>query len=108
MKVLRTGLGNRQRELNNPAIDTARAHRWNLQNSPYREDLEQQLANTSLAVLAKIYNLDFHEAHHALEDAFVTARLWQKLLTKLEAMNVTTLASFCRETQRVASDQDTL
>ena len=32
----------------------------------------------SLAALAKIYDLDFHEAHHALEDAFVTARLWQK------------------------------
>jgi DNA polymerase III subunit epsilon len=91
LKVLRKELGDEQHELSNPAIDTARVHQWILQNSPYREDLEQQLANVSLAALAKIYNLDFHEAHHALEDAFVTARLWQKLLAKLEAMKITRL-----------------
>src|SRR5215471_7086549 len=38
--------------------------------------------------LANMYNLEFREAHHPLEDAFVTARLWQKLLTKLESMKV--------------------
>jgi DNA polymerase III epsilon subunit-like protein len=38
-----------------------------------------------------VYNLDFHEAHHALEDAFVTARLWQKLMAKLELMKITNL-----------------
>lgn len=91
LKVLRKELGDEQHQLSNPAIDTARVHRWILQNSPYREDLGQQLSNISLTVLAKNYDIDFHEAHHALEDAFVTARLWQKQLAKLEAMKITRL-----------------
>ena len=96
MKALRKELGDQQHELSNPAIDTAKAHRWILQNSPWREDLEQQMANISLAALAKIYELDFHDAHHALEDAFVTARLWQKILAKLEGMKVATLGDLLK------------
>lgn len=91
MKALRKELGDRQHELSNPAVDTAQVHRWILHNSPWREDLEQQLANISLAALTEFYNLGFHDAHHALEDAFITARLWQKLLVKLESMKVATL-----------------
>ena len=96
LKVLRKELGNQQHELSNPAIDTARVHRWILQNGPFHEDLVQQLENVSLAALAKVYNLDFHEAHHALEDAFATARLWQKLLAKLESMKIATLGDLLR------------
>jgi DNA polymerase-3 subunit epsilon len=96
LNVLRKELGDQQRELSNPAIDTARAHRWILQNSPWREDLEQQLANISLATLAKVYNLEFVESHHALEDAFATARLWQKLLMKLESMKIKKLGDLLR------------
>ena len=44
----------------------------------HMEDLEQQMANISLAALAQVYNLDFHEAHHILEDALVTARVRKK------------------------------
>ena len=96
MKALRKELGGQQHELSNPAIDTAKAHRWILRNSSWREDLEQQMANISLAALAKLYDLDFHEAHHALEDAFVTARLWQKILAKLEGLKVATLGDLLR------------
>jgi DNA polymerase III subunit epsilon len=96
MKALRKELGDQQHALRNPAIDTARAHRWILQNGPWREDLEQQMANISLASLAGVYNLEFHEAHHALEDAFMTARLWQKLLAKLETMKVANLGDILR------------
>jgi DNA polymerase-3 subunit epsilon len=96
MNVLRKELGDQQHELSNPAIDTAKAHRWILQKSPWCEDLEQQMANTTLAALAKIYDLDFHEAHHALDDAFVTARLWQKILAKLEGLKVATLGELLR------------
>lgn len=96
MGVLRKELGDQQHELSNPAIDTAKAHRWILQNSPWREDLEQQMANASLAALAKLYDLDFHDAHHALEDAFVTARLWQKILAKLEGLRVETLGDLLK------------
>jgi len=96
LKALRKELGDQQHELSNPAIDTAHAHRWILQNGPWQEDLVQQLGNISLAALAKIYNLDFREAHHALEDAFVTARLWQKLMAKLESMKITSLGDLLR------------
>jgi len=96
LKALRKELGDEQHQLSNLAIDTARAHRWILQNGPWREDLVQQLENVSLEALAKAYDLDFHQAHHALEDAFVTARLWQKLLAKLQLMKVTRLGDLVR------------
>jgi DNA polymerase-3 subunit epsilon len=96
LNVLRKELGDSSHRLNNPAIDTARVHRWILQHGPYREDLEQQLANVSLAVLAKIYGLEFQEAHHALDDAFVTARLWQKLISVLAGMEIRNLNGLLR------------
>lgn len=96
LKALRKELGDQQHELSKPAIDTARVHRWILQNSPWREDLVQQMEDVSLATLTKAYNLDFHEAHHALEDAFVTARLWQKQLAKLESMKIRNLGDILR------------
>jgi DNA polymerase-3 subunit epsilon len=96
MKALRKELGDQQHELSNPAIDTAKVHRWILQNSPWREDLEQQMANINLAALAGIYNLDFHEAHHALDDAFVTARLWQKQISRLEDLKILSLGDLLR------------
>src|SRR5215831_12130754 len=49
LKALWKELGDQQRELSNPAIDTAKAHRWILQNGPWREDLVQQMENVSLA-----------------------------------------------------------
>ena len=91
LQVLWKELGDQRHQLSNPAIDTARAHRWILENGSWQEDLEQQMENVSLEALAKVYNLDFHEAHHALEDAFVTARLWQKQLAKLESMKIRNL-----------------
>jgi DNA polymerase-3 subunit epsilon len=96
LNALRKELGDSAGRLNNPAIDTARVHGWILRHGPYREDLEQQLGNVSLAALAKVYHLDFHEAHHALDDAFVTARLWQKMIGKLEAMKVRNLSDALR------------
>ena len=56
----------------------------------------QQMENVSLANLANMYNLECREAHHALEDAFVTAQLWQKLLAKLEAMKIANLGDLLR------------
>jgi DNA polymerase-3 subunit epsilon len=96
LKALRKELGDEQQQLSNPAIDTARVHRWLLQNGPWSEDLEQQTENISLAALAKIYDLEFREAHHALEDAFVTARLWQKQISRLERMKIRNLGELLR------------
>jgi DNA polymerase III subunit epsilon len=96
LKALRKELGDEAHKLNNPAIDTARVHRWLLQNGPCREDLIHQLENIDLASLARFYNIEFHEAHHALDDAFVTARLWQNMLHRLERMSIVTLKEVLR------------
>jgi DNA polymerase III subunit epsilon len=96
LNALRKELGDSVPRLSNPAIDTARVHSWMLRHGPYQEDLEQQLNNVSLAALAGVYNLDFQEAHHALDDAFVTARLWQKMIPRLQAMKVCTLGDVLR------------
>ena len=96
LKALRKELGDSSHRLSNPAICTARIHRWILQHGPYREDMEQQLANVSLAALGKIYGLDFREAHHALDDAFVTARLWQKLICILDSLKIRKLRDLLR------------
>jgi len=96
LKALRKELGDSRHRLSNPAIDTASVHRWILRHGPYREDLEQQLQNISLAALAALYKIDFQEAHHALDDAFVTARLWQKLICVLETMKVRKLGQLLR------------
>ena len=77
--------------LDNPAVCTAQAHRWLLRRERFTEDLFHRLENVDLASLAKIYKIDFREAHHALEDAFVTARLWQHLLPALEKHGIQSL-----------------
>jgi len=82
--------------LDNPAVDTAHIHRWLLRHGRYTEDLHHHLENVDLGTLSKRYKIDFHEAHHALADAFVTARLWQKLLHELEAQGVHTLGELLR------------
>ena len=96
LKLLRKELAEEAGRFTNPALDTAQAHRWLVRNSGYREDLGYQLENVDLATLAKHYRLEFREAHNALEDAYVTARLWQKLLCALEAKGVHTLGEALR------------
>ena len=82
--------------LDNPAVDTARVHRWLLRRGGYSEDLFHRLENVDLASLAKHYNIEFGEAHHALDDAFVTACIWQKLIRHLEAQNVHSIADLMK------------
>ena len=90
LNALRKELGDRH-ELLNPAICTARVHSWIMKNGPVRDDFVQEQERVDLEALAKAYDIDFHEAHHALEDAFVTARLWQKQMAKLQVMGAKTL-----------------
>ena len=96
LKALRKELGDQQHELTNPAICTARVHRWIVQNGPLHENLHEKMETLDLATLAREYNLEFREAHHALEDAFLTARLWQKQMAKLQAMGVQDLNGLLR------------
>ena len=94
--LLRRELRATEHSLDNPVVCTAQVYRWLLQKGRYSEDLAQRLESVDLASLAKIYNIEFREAHHALDDAFVTARLWQKLIYELKSHGVTTLADLLK------------
>jgi DNA polymerase III subunit epsilon len=91
LDILRKELSDTAHTIDNPAVCTAQAHRWLLHRERFTEDLFHRLENVSLAALAQLYKIEFHEAHHALDDAFVTARLWQKLLPELEKHGIQTL-----------------
>jgi DNA polymerase III subunit epsilon len=88
LKILGKEMGQTGHKFNNPAIDTARVHRWILRHGPYSEDSFVQLEQLDLATLAKFYSLDVQDAHHALSDAFLTARVWQKMLYLLQAKGI--------------------
>ncbi len=88
LKILRKEMARTGHKLDNPAVDTARAHHWLLRHGPYAEDLALQLEKLDLPTLAKFYALDLHDAHHALADAFQTARVWQKMLHKLQEKGI--------------------
>ena len=91
LKILRKEMSQTGHKLDNPAIDTAKVHRWILRHSPYSEDLPVQLDKLDLPALASFYHLDVEHAHHALSDAFLTARVWQKMLHTLREKKVTSL-----------------
>jgi DNA polymerase III subunit epsilon len=91
LKILRKEMLQTGHQLDNPALCTARAHHWILRQGPYSEDLPVQLGNLDLATLAKFYGLEPHDAHHALADAFQTARIWQKMLYMLQQRGVENL-----------------
>ena len=94
--VLRKEFLARGIELKNPMICTARVQRWIVRKQPFTEGQFRDLEVTDLETLAKIYKLDFREAHHALDDAFVTARLWQKQMHVLDGLGVETLGKLLR------------
>jgi DNA polymerase-3 subunit epsilon len=96
MDLLRKEMQGTEHALDSPVVDTAQVHRWLLRNGRYSDDLFHRLEILDLGSLAKIYNIEFCEAHHALDDAFVTARLWQKLIYELEARGVRTLAGLLK------------
>lgn len=75
-------------DLSNQAIDTARIHQWLLRREPHSEDLPLRLEKIDLPSLVRHYELEGHHAHHALSDAFITARLWQKMLVRLQTHGV--------------------
>ena len=83
-------------ELKNAIVCTARAQQWIVKKQAFKEDQFRELENTDLESLARIYKLDFQEAHHALDDAFVTARLWQKQLHALQGLGIDTLGKLMR------------
>jgi len=96
LDILRKELRAAEHSLDNPVVDTARVHRWLLRKGRYSEDLFHRLEKVDLAALAKVYDIELGEAHHALDDAFVTARLWQKMIPRLESHGVHTIANLLK------------
>jgi len=88
LKILRKEMLHTGHKLDHPAVDTARVHHWILRHGPYSEDLHVQLEKLDLPTLANFYRVDVHDAHHALSDAFLTARVWQKMLYALEEKGI--------------------
>ena len=91
LKILGKEMGQTGHKFNNPAIDTVRVHHWILRHGPYSEELSVQLEKMDLATLAKFYSLAVQDAHHALGDAFLTARIWQKMMYTLQVKGVRNL-----------------
>ncbi len=80
-----------------PAVDTARVFRWLEVQRKYRlHGWEHGSEDVSLAALAQRYGIPVQDAHHALEDAFVTAQLWQRLLHELENEGIRRLGQLRR------------
>ena len=88
LKILRKEMLHTGHKLDHPAVDTARVHHWILRHGPYSEDLHVQLEKLDLPTLANFYRVDVHDAHHALSDAFLTARVWQKMLYALQEKGI--------------------
>lgn len=91
LKILRKEMAQTGHRFNNPVVDTAQVHQWILRQGPYFEDLCIQLERLDLASLATYYSLGVQDSHHALCDAFLTARIWQKMLYRLQAKGITNL-----------------
>ena len=96
LKIVRKEMLQTGHELDNTAIDTARVHHWLLRHGPYTDDLSVQLEKLDLATLAKHYQIETENAHHALSDAFLTARIWQKMIYALQAKKAGTLGKLLR------------
>jgi DNA polymerase III epsilon subunit family exonuclease len=96
LKLLRKEMDATGHKLNNPAVDTARVHQWLLRHGRYSEDLHIQLEKLDLATLAKHYGLELHYAHHALDDAFLTARVWQVMMRKAQAQGIRNLGELLK------------
>lgn len=100
LKILRKEMARTGHTLDNPSVCTARAHQWILRQGLYSEDLPVQLEKLDLPTLARFYHLEAHEAHHALSDAFMTARIWQKMLHTLQAKGIRDLKSLLKTAGR--------
>lgn len=94
--VLRKELRGSGASIDNPVLDTATAHRWLEQHEQRLRGLDGAQGRCDLATLADKYGLEMRNAHHALDDAYLTAQLWQKLLSRLEAAGVKTLRAALR------------
>lgn len=78
--------------LDNPAVDTFKIYSW-LKKLHIAADAfyEPRTVTESLFEIARIYEIDVQNIHHALYDAFITAQLFQRFLHELKLKGVKTL-----------------
>jgi len=96
LRILRKEMSATGHRLDNPAVCTARTYHWILRQGPYSEDLPLRLEKLDLPTVAKFYSLEVQDAHHALSDAFLTARVWQKMLHTLQSKRISTLGKLLK------------
>lgn len=88
-KVLRQKFN---RKLTNPAVDTHSLHEWLSENGvAFKRHYRGGSSKTDLFSVARHYGIVVDAAHNALNDAFLTAQLFQKFLYFLRAESMHTL-----------------
>jgi len=79
-------------KLSNPALDTHTIHQWLYENgSEFKKHYRGGSTKTDLFTVAQRYGITVDTAHDALNDAFVTAQLFQRFLYFLHAEGMHTL-----------------
>ena len=96
LKILRKEMAQTGHTFENPAVDTARVHHWLLRQGPYHDELPLQLEKLDLESVATFYGCVPESSHHALADAFLTARIWQKMLVRLHKSSVRNLGKLLK------------
>jgi DNA polymerase III subunit epsilon len=83
--------------LQNPAVDTQKIYKWiriqEEQLCAFHAGLSEDIDLTSLA---NRYSIPANNAHNALNDAFVTAQLFQRFLSLLQKFNINTVTELIR------------
>lgn len=83
--------------LQNPAVDTQKIYKWiriqEEQLCAFHAGLSEE---TDLSSLAIRYSIPAKNAHNALNDAFVTAQLFQRFLSLLQKFNINTVTELIR------------
>lgn len=81
-----------RKKLSNPALDTHTIHEWLYENGEeFRKHYPGLTDKTDLFSVAGRYGITIDTAHNALNDAFITAQLFQKFLYFLHAEGMHTL-----------------
>jgi DNA polymerase III subunit epsilon len=83
-------------KLEQSAVCTARVYRWLDTQRANLRGLDESPADSDLYSIAAHYGLPVAQAHHALDDAYLTAQVWQRLLVELEKTGIRTLKQLLR------------
>ena len=84
------------RSLDNPAIDTYRLYQWLHQKQPGVPSFAVPAEKLDLYALAQTFDIPFSSQHNALEDALITAQVFQRFLPWLDQAGVRTLEELIR------------